>query len=255
MYSIEQRQKIGKLIRDKMGNPKQFPCSTLEHTFKLEFGMRVPAESMRRVYFGGKLEGEPDPQIAYAQDTIISLMAKHYKIDVRAYRDTFAVSPGCYFPDSYAFKPYQATWIADCIDIEFLYKLKATCVAATERGGKTDGHDEARLKIVQHHLNTLERYRNKKKEPVEEFVKDNESLPLLPATDSVIVSNSVPVTPKHEIKIASDGNGFSIDASLAFIKQAKAQGFPTTELETWLVDKACSDRASIKQLISSMLGL
>lgn len=240
MYSIEQRQGIGKLIRDKMGNPAQFPCSALEHAFKQEFSMRVPAESMRRVYFGGKLEGEPDPQIAYAQDTIISLMAKHYTLDVRAYRNAFNVSPGLYFPDSYAFKPYQATWIADCIDTEFLYKLKATCVAAIERGGKTDGHDKARLRIVEHHLNTLERYKGKKKEAI----KDQVPLPLLDATALTVVSAPVNATSVHEIKIASDGNGFSIEANKQALQQLKALGLPTGEV-----------KAAILARVSAMLGL
>lgn len=232
-------------MREKFAHLDPIPWSRLVREIKEKTGMRVPTETLRRVFYGGALPGEEEPARAYAQDLAISLLAQHLGLNMRHYRTSFEEAPELYFPTSYAFKPYNRTWIADCMEAGALKHLQNACASAVSGTlTATDGHDVRRLQVVIRHRKSIEKLRKEEK-PAE----TQAPLPL----DQV--RTAVPSV--RHIEVAPERAGFSfeaIEASKALVKQLEAQGLPTGEIKAAIVQRVTSDKSTIDRLIAAMLG-
>ena len=252
MYSIEQRRKIGDVFthHSRFDGDKAIPWESLCTEILQRTGLRVPPRLMRTVFYGGADPGRTHPAHAHKQDLAISLLASLLNVDMSLFRDSFATSRHLYFPDTPAFGTYRRTWIGDCLDAGALKHLQHACAAAVAGNCRTDGADVLRIKVLTSHQNSIKHYNEKagaaSQGDIGTIERTAAPLPLLVGIN--------PPVGNLRIDVAPSGNGFSIDASKALVKQLEEQGLPTAEIKAAIVQKVTADKSAMERMISAMLG-
>lgn len=228
MHTLEQRRLIAEVLRK--ARPAHLSNAEILRRMNRQFQVHVYGSTVGRILKGGNNQNETHSlDAAHRQDATISVLARFFKVDLSAYRPSFVEAPHLYFPESPAFRPFQRTWIYDCLSRDHLWQLRKSCEKAIDplQPGKTDGHDGARLAVVLKALALFEpRTRPKTKQS---------ELPLTaPASPTTAPApRSAPQDVSATVKVAE-----FLDTTLAALRQLAAAGLSTAAPRAEVLAKA-----------------